>query len=188
MHELPDRMHRAPLDDVQRAVVTVVCDALDHSSSMSLLSDISVAVSTNLERICDIAREELVPAISRVTRLLSSTSADLTHAFKGMARLLSVNIDKKVSIQDPASILLELLPSCDSLELVAAALSVLHAIQVRMMDSCFHNQLLTFRRGAQLLTHHPVTIVYQLSATAAFWTSPARRSSHYAGEASFVIV
>jgi hypothetical protein len=130
MHELPDRMHRAPLDDVQRAVVTVVCDALNHASSISLLSDISVAVSSSLERICDIAREELVPAISRVTRLLSSTSADLTHAFKGLTRLLSVNIDKKVSIEDPASILLELLPSCHSMELVAAALSVLHAIQV----------------------------------------------------------
>jgi hypothetical protein len=130
MLELPDRMHRAPLNDVQRAIVKLVCDALDHSASTALISDVSVTVSTSLERICDIAREQLAPAISSVTRFLSSTSADLTHAFKGLSRLLSVNINEQASIQDPASILLELLPSCSTHELMAAALSVLHAIQV----------------------------------------------------------
>ena len=130
MLELPERTHRAPLNDVQRAIVKLVCDALDHSVSTSLLSDVSVIVSTSLERICDIAREQLAPAISSVTRLLSSTSADLTHAFKGLSRSLSVNINEKASIQDPASILLELLPLCSTHELMAAALSVLHAIQV----------------------------------------------------------
>ena len=130
MLELPERTHRAPLNDVQRAIVKLVCDALDHSASTSLLSDVSVTVSTSLERICDIAREQLAPAISSVTRLLSSTSADLTHAFKGLSRLLSVNINEKASIQDPASILLELLPLCSTHELMVAALNVLHAIQV----------------------------------------------------------
>jgi 6-pyruvoyl-tetrahydropterin synthase len=130
MLELPERTHRAPLNDVQRAIVKLVCDALDHSASTSLLSDVSVTVSTSLERICDIAREQLAPAISNVTRLLSSTSADLTHAFKGLSRLLSVNINEKASIQDPASILLELLPLCSTHELMVAALNVLHAIQV----------------------------------------------------------
>ena len=130
MLELPERTHRAPLNDVQRAIVKLVCDALDHSVSTSLLSDVSVIVSTSLERICDIAREQLAPAISSVTRLLSSTSADLTHAFKGLSRLLSVNINEKASIQDPASILLELLPLCSTHELMVAALNVLHAIQV----------------------------------------------------------
>lgn len=130
MLELPERTHRAPLNDVQRAIVKLVCDALDHSASTSLLSDVSVTVSTSLERICDIAREQLAPAISSVTRLLSSTSADLTHAFKGLSRLLSVNINEKASIQDAASILLELLPLCSTHELMVAALNVLHAIQV----------------------------------------------------------
>ena len=130
MLELPERTHRAPLNDVQRAIVKLVCDALDHSASTSLLSDVSVIVSTSLERICDIAREQLAPAISSVTRLLSSTSADLTHAFKGLSRLLSVNINEKASMQDPASILLELLPLCSTHELMVAALNVLHAIQV----------------------------------------------------------
>ena len=128
--ELPDRMHRAPLHDVERAVVSVVCDALDRTDSPSLLSEVSVAVSATLERICDIAREQLAPAVSRVTRLLSSTCADLTHSLNALTRMLSINIDKNISIQDPASILLELLPSCESAELVAAALNVLHAIQV----------------------------------------------------------
>ena len=130
MLELPERTHRAPLNDVQRAIVKLVCDALDHSASTSLLSDVSVTVSTSLERICDIAREQLAPAISSVTRLLSSTSADLTHAFKGLSRLLSVNMNEKASIQDPASILLKLLPLCSTHELMVAALNVLHAIQV----------------------------------------------------------
>ena len=139
MLELPERTHRAPLNDVQRAIVKLVCDALDHSASTSLLSDVSVTVSAGLERICDIAREQLEPAVSSVTSLLSSTSADLTHAFKGLSRLLSVNIDQKVSIQDPASILLELLPSCCSVQSAAAALNVMHAIQVRMAE-CAHRR------------------------------------------------
>ena len=137
MRELPDRTHRAPLDDVQRAIVTVLCHALEHSAS-SLLSDVSVTVSAGLERICDIAREQLEPAVSSVTTLLSSTSADLTHAFKGLSRLLSVNIDQKVFIQDPASILLELLPLCCSVEFAAAALNVMHAIQVRKTEYAHH--------------------------------------------------
>ena len=130
IHELPDRMHRAPLHDVERAVVSVVCDALDHTDSPSLLSEVSVAVSATLERICDIAREQLAPAVSRVTRLLSSTCADLTHSLNALTRMLSINIDQKPPIQDQASVLLGLLPLCKSVELVAAALNVLHAIQV----------------------------------------------------------
>ena len=118
---------------MQRAIVTVLCHALEHSAS-TLLSDVSVTVSAGLERICDIAREQLEPAVSSVTTLLSSTSADLTHAFKGLSRLLSVNIDQKVFIQDPASILLELLPLCCSVEFAAAALNVMHAIQVRKTE------------------------------------------------------
>ncbi len=129
IHELPDRMNRAPLNDVQRAIVTALCEALHHTSSPALLSDVIIAVSASLDHLCDIAREQLAPAISSVSRLLSSTSADLTHAFKALARLLSISVGQNF-ISDPASVLLELLPSCGSAELVAAALNVLHAIQV----------------------------------------------------------
>jgi hypothetical protein len=134
MHELPDRNHRAPLDDVQRAVVAAVCDALDHTASPTLLSDVSVTIGLCLERVCDIAREQLAPALSKVSRLLSSTSTDLSHAFKALTRLLCVEFDEKVSIHDPAYALAKLLPSCSSLELVVAAVNVLHAIQVILLE------------------------------------------------------
>jgi hypothetical protein len=130
IRHLPDRSHRAPLDDLQRAVLSLICDALEHAESPSLLSDVIVIVSASLERICDMAREQLAPAISRVARLLSSTSADLSHAFKALVRLLSVDFDQNASIQDPASYLLQLLPLCNSTELVAAVLNVVHAVQV----------------------------------------------------------
>ncbi len=129
VYELPDRMHRAPLNDLQQAVVAALCEALDHTASPAVLSDVTVAVSSSLDHLCDIAREQLTPAISRISRLLSSTSADLTHAFKALARLLSISVNQNF-IVDPASVLLELLPLCNSAELVAAALNVLHAIQV----------------------------------------------------------
>jgi hypothetical protein len=133
IHKLPDRMHRAPLDDIQHAVITALCEALDHTASPALLSDVTLTVSASLDHLCDIAREQLAPAISRVSRLLSSTSADLTRAFKALARLLSISSDQNF-IADPVSVLLELLPSCSSAELVAAALNVLHAIQVCILD------------------------------------------------------
>ena len=129
IRELPDRMHRAPLASFEQAVVTALCEALHHKASPSLLSDVTVTITANSDRMCDIARDQLQPAISSVNRLLSSTSAGLTQAFKAMARSLSVSSDQYF-IDDPASVLLELLPLCGSAEMVAAAFNVMHAIQV----------------------------------------------------------
>ncbi len=129
IRELPDRMHRAPLLDIQKNVVTALCEALRHNDSPSLLSDVTVTITANSDRMCDIVRDQLQPAISSVNRLLSSTSAGLTQAFKAMARSLSVSIDQNF-IDDPAAALLELLPLCGSAEMVAAAFNVMHAIQV----------------------------------------------------------
>jgi hypothetical protein len=122
-------MHRAPLHDLQNAALSALCEALNQTASPSLLADVTVTITANLDRMCDIAREKLVPAISRVSSLLSSTSADLTNAFKALARSLSVSI-KQNFVEDPASVLLELLPLCGSAEMVAATFNVMHAIQV----------------------------------------------------------